>query len=274
MRVAVVGHVEWVEFVRVPHMPAAGEIVHAESWWEEPGGGGANSAVQLRKLAGAVSFYTALGADELGRRARRELGALGVEVHASERAEPTRRAVTHVDPMGERTITVLGDRLAPSGRDRLPWAELEGMDAVYFTAGDDAALKHARRARVLVATSRVLPLLTKSGVRLDALVGSANDASERFSASDLEPPPHLSVWTNGELGGTYTEKGRSGRYRSVAATTVVDRYGAGDSFAAALTYGLGAGMTTEDALELSARCGAAVVAGAGPYSTQLGIQDI
>ena len=28
-RVAVVGHVEWVEFARVPRLPAAGEIVHA-----------------------------------------------------------------------------------------------------------------------------------------------------------------------------------------------------------------------------------------------------
>ena len=29
MRVAVVGHVEWVEFVRVENVPRAGEIVHA-----------------------------------------------------------------------------------------------------------------------------------------------------------------------------------------------------------------------------------------------------
>src|SRR5918911_3172971 len=61
MRVAVVGHVEWVEFVRVATMPVVGEIVHAEDWWEEPGGGGAGAAVQLRKLAGRGAFYTALG---------------------------------------------------------------------------------------------------------------------------------------------------------------------------------------------------------------------
>ena len=51
-RVAVVGHVEWIEFARVPHMPTPGEIVHATEWWEDVGGGGSVAAVQLAKLAG------------------------------------------------------------------------------------------------------------------------------------------------------------------------------------------------------------------------------
>src|SRR2546425_7424678 len=44
MRVAVVGHVEWIEFARVERLPAAGEIVHARDAWEEPGGGGAGAS--------------------------------------------------------------------------------------------------------------------------------------------------------------------------------------------------------------------------------------
>ncbi|MGC1802134.1 MAG: hypothetical protein WA701_17255 [Solirubrobacterales bacterium] len=35
------GYVEWVEFVRGDHVPAAGEIVHATDGFEEPAGGGA-----------------------------------------------------------------------------------------------------------------------------------------------------------------------------------------------------------------------------------------
>ena len=68
-RVAVVGHVEWIEFARVPHLPAPGEIVHATESWQEAGGGGAVAAVQLAKLAGGRDFFTALADDELGRRA-------------------------------------------------------------------------------------------------------------------------------------------------------------------------------------------------------------
>ena len=41
MRVAVVGHVEWVEFARVEAVPKPGEIAHAFETWEEPAGGGA-----------------------------------------------------------------------------------------------------------------------------------------------------------------------------------------------------------------------------------------
>ena len=56
-----VGHVEWVEFARVPHVPAAGEIVHAERAFEEPAGGGGVVARQLTLLAGRCELFTALG---------------------------------------------------------------------------------------------------------------------------------------------------------------------------------------------------------------------
>ena len=49
----------------------------------------------------------------------------------------------------------------------------------------------------------------------------------------------------------------------------VDAYGAGDSFAAGLTYGLAAGRSPEEALAIGARCGAACVTGRGPYAGQL-----
>ena len=39
-RVAVVGHVEWMEFARVPRLPAPGEIVHVTESWEDAGGRG------------------------------------------------------------------------------------------------------------------------------------------------------------------------------------------------------------------------------------------
>src|SRR5213080_2693787 len=133
MRLAVVGHVEWVEFARVDSVPAPGEIVHALETWEEAAGGGAVAAVQLAKLAGSATLFTALGGDELGRRARAQLAEQGVTVCAMADAAPQRRAFCHVDEAGERTITVLGEKLRPSGGDsRLPWHELEDVDAVYF----------------------------------------------------------------------------------------------------------------------------------------------
>ena len=147
MRFAVVGHVEWVEFVRVERVPRAGEIVHAHETWEEAAGGGAVAAVQLARLAGACTLFTLLGGDEIGRRARAQLAEQGVIVRAMVDPSPQRRAVVFVDDGGERTITVLGDKLVPAGGDsRLPWHELEGADAVFFVSGDAEAVHAARRA--------------------------------------------------------------------------------------------------------------------------------
>jgi ribokinase len=277
-RVAVVGHVEWVQFARVSHVPRAGEVVNGQDLFEEPAGGGAVAAVQLARLAGEAVLVTALGEDELGRHSVARLRALGVDVFSAQRAAPTRRALTLVDEAGERTITTLGPRLEPMGDDELPWSALEEMDAVYFTAGDLGALRAARAAQVLVASPRAGGALGQ-GVPLDALVLSGGDAIERRQAASVRDDAELVVFTEGERGGSYqTRAGGSGRWDPVRPSTsavgspsrqAADSYGCGDSFAAGLTYGLGAGLEVSAALTLAARCGAVCLTGRGPYQRQL-----
>jgi ribokinase len=271
MRAAVVGHVEWIEFGRVDHVPAPGEIVHVSDSWQEPGGGGAVAAMQLAKLAGEATLYTALGDDEIGHRAKLELEALGLRVEAVFRLEAQRRGFVHVDAAGERTITVIGERLGPRAEDPLPWGELADTDAVYFTAGDPGAARAARAAGMLVASARGLETLAEAGVELDALLASGKDPGERYAPGDLEPPPRLVVRTAGASGGEYeTRDGEHGRWGATPLPgPVSDLYGCGDSFAAGVTYGLGAGLPIAEALELGARCGAACATGRGPYAGQL-----
>src|SRR3954471_11843960 len=98
MRAAVVGHLEWAEFLPVERLPRQGEILETTSNFEEPAGGGAVASVQLARLAGECTFFTAVGGDEEGRRVERRLGELGVTVHAVRRGEtPTRRAFVYLD---------------------------------------------------------------------------------------------------------------------------------------------------------------------------------
>ena len=257
MRCAVVGHVEWVEFAPVERMPEAGQIAHAGPTWQEAGGGGAVMARQLARLAGRCEFFTALGDDELGHRFERRLAELGVDVHV-QRFGVTRRGWVHVDARGERTITTLGEKLLPRGP--LP---LHGYDAVFFVSGDVAALQSARAARFLAATARELPTLQAAGVRLDLLTGSGRDPGERFDdALDVG----VTVRTEGGAGGT-----ANGVHYDAAPLPgpIVDTYGAGDSFSAALCFALARGDALPAALALAARAGAAVVTGAGPYTSQL-----
>jgi ribokinase len=271
MRVAVVGHMEWCEFAKVAHVPTPGEIIHAERAFREPGGGGAVAAVQLKKLAGSATLFTAFGDDEVGHRSRDRLVELGVDIEGGFRPEPQRRAFVHVDDPGERTITVLGPRLGPRGADDVDWDRLDDTDAVYLTAGDVEAVRHARRARILVATPRGLDTLSEAHVELDALVSSGRDPGEIYREGDLDPVPRVVVRTLGATGGEWeTASGERGRWDAASLPGPVrDAYGAGDSFAAGLTYGLGAGWEIEKAVELAARCGAACMTGHGPYEGQL-----
>ena len=189
-------------------------------------------------------------------------------MHSASHDEPQRRAFTYIDDNGERTITVLGDKLLPSGENGdLPWEQLGRCDAVFFVSGDVTALRAARRARILVATSRELAMLQRGGIELDVLVGSGNDPGERYEPGDLEPPPQAVVTTSGSLGGWIRP---GGPYRAAPLPgPIEDAYGCGDSFAAGLTFGLARGDSIEDAVGLGARCGAAVLTGRGAYAGQL-----
>ena len=272
-RFAVVGHVEWLDFAIVDHLPRAGEIVTAVDHFDAAAGGGAVAAVQLARLAGRVDFFSVVGADRLGGVAAEELrGPLGLDLHAAARpGRSQRRAFTHVDAAAERTITVLGDRLVPHGADPLPWELLERVDAVYFTGGDAEAAAAARRARVLVASARAPEPLRAAGVTPDVVVASEDDDKEMDGIAVFDTRPRWLVLTQGADGGRWEgADGSAGRWAPVAPPgPLVDSYGCGDSFAAGLTYGLGAGLGLDGALAVAARCGAWCATGRGPYGRQL-----
>jgi ribokinase len=251
VRCAVVGHVEWVDSVRVPELPGAGDIVHGASGWSEPAGGGAVIARQIARLNGRCEFFTAFGDDELGRQSTRRLAELGVDLHVQiVPGVASRRAWTHVDGAGERTITLLSEKLHPRGP--LP---LAGYDAAFYTAGDVAALQSARKARFLAATSREAATLRQAGVPLD----SGEQIDSQIEAAFV-------VQTDGSRGCVVNGK----HFPAVPPPgPVVDTYGAGDSFAAALCFALARGDALPAAVELAARAGAAVITGEGPYTTQL-----
>ena len=269
-RVAVVGHVEWLTHA-LGVMPGPGEITALAEPFEEPAGGGAVAAAQVAKLGCECLFFTALGADEAGRRSREGLEDLGVRVLAGSRAGPQTRALSATGPTGDRAIAVIGRPTAPRADDPLAWEELDACDAAYFTGRDPLTLAHARRARTLVVTARRLEVLQSSGVRADVVVASASDPSEAVTPHDLPVAPGVIVWTEGALGGRFRRAdGGEGRWLAVPPPAPpVDSYGCGDSFAAGLTAGLARGLPLEEALALGARCGATCLTGRGGLVPQL-----
>lgn len=274
LRLAVVGHVEMVTFLRVPSLPHAGSITRASQGMDLPAGGGAVVAVQMARLTGrSVAFFTALGRDHAGQKAARDLEALGLELHVAWREAPTRRAVSWVDGQGERTITVLGDRLMPCGDDPLPWSDLREYAGVFVTATDAQGLRLSRRSPVVAATPRVRwPVLLESEVVLDALVGSALDPAEAPPPKGPAPPAERVIATEAGAGSTATPGGmfQAPLLRGIP----VDAYGAGDSFAAGFCSALAADWPLPEAISLGSHCGAACLLGFGPYASQLHREEL
>ena len=263
-RVAVVGHVEWVDFVPVSHLPRAGEVLHAGEAFTRAAGGGGVVSVVLAELGAEVDFFTALGDDADGHAAAEQLQERGVRLHVAWRPLPTRRAVTMLEDGGERTIVTIGERLDPLGSDELPWERLAAADGVFMTAGDKEALRLARRAGVVVASPRARTALaassrptTGSGEPvLDALVFSAADRDERAWAERTATRTKLLVATEGAGGGRWWGESE-GRWQAAPPPGPPrDSYGCGDSFAAGFTFGLAGGRTVSEAAALGAACGA------------------
>ena len=153
--------------------------------------------------------------------------------------------VALLDARGERTIVVQGERIVPIGQDDLPWDRLAEMDGIYFTGGDAASLRAARAART---SSRRHAPGCDDGQRRDARRArpqrrrpGRTGRSERRGWS-----ARLTVATRGPDGGTYTTgDGHTGSFEAAPLPgPIVDAYGAGDSFAAGLTFGLGSGWTS------------------------------
>ena len=255
-RIGVVGHVEWVEFLPVPHLPVQGKILHARDSFVRAGGGGAVAAGMLAELGAEVDFFCALGQDADGRAAVAQLEDRGVRVHVAWRDRPTRRAVTFLDLDHERTIVTLGERLEPRGADHLDWDRLKDAGGVYFTAGDDDALRLAHASPYVVASPRARNVLRAEGAWLYALVFSEGDEDESAWARRVASRARLLVATEGARGGRWWGESE-GRWKAAPLLGPPrDTYGCGDSFAAAFTFGLGRGDGIADAAKLGAEAGA------------------
>jgi ribokinase len=267
-RVAVVGHVEHVSLDRVAALPSPGDIVHVDRPRTFPGGGGGVAFAQLSRSRAEVHFFTALGT-EGGEELEHALAEHG-RIHAARREVAHPRSVVFVTPDGERTIIVVGAPLHPAAGDPLPWELLATCDAVYFTGEDPETLRASRAARVLVVTARRRAALVRSGVRPDVVVGSARDPREASTLSDYPAPPSALVLTEGARGGRIETVAGTSRFAAPPSPPAGGgAYGAGDSFAAALTWYVAAGLRVEEACPRAAHHGAAVLRGLDPRENQL-----
>jgi ribokinase len=268
MRIAVIGHVEHVTIGAVPRLPAPGDIVHLDAPIVVAGGGGGIAFHQLAKSDAELHLFTALGDDDAADFVRTAIEATGAAIHSAARRRPHTRDLVLVTEDGERTIYVVGEPLHPTADDPLPWDLLSSCDVAYFTGDDPAMLSFARNARLLVVTARRSEAYAASGVTADIIVGSLRDPREASCLADYAVRPRALVMTDGARGGVIeTASGRT-PFNAPVVSRVVGSYGAGDTFAGALTYYAAMGMPLRAACELASRRVMAVLGGIDPIAGQ------
>ena len=272
MRVAVIGHVEHVTIAAVAALPRPGEIAHLDQPQVIAGGGGGIAFAQLVRGPGEVSLFTALGNDDAARVVEAAVGASGARIYAARRDIPHTRDLVLITPDGQRTIMVIGKPLHPAHADALPWELLASCDAVYFTGEDPATLRAARDARLLVVTARRRHVLLASGVRADIVVGSSHDPRESSMLDDYPVRPGALIMTEGPRGGRIDTADGSARFGAAVPAAIVGSYGAGDTFAGALTWYAARGLPLAEACARASLHGAAVLAGINPLDHQLRLE--
>ena len=265
LKFAVIGHIEWINFIEVDQLPKPGLISHSKKSIEYPAGGGSVIAKRLRELTNSdVHFFTALGNDFYGKQCLNILENMGIKLHVAWCDKPTRKGFSLIDSEGERSITIIGNRLAPTHKDNLDWSILNEMDGVFITAADMQIFKKSRIAKTLCTTPRAgLDIINESKIFLDGLIGSNLDPGEAFSLTELSLKPKFVIKTEGENGGILFPGGRYKAFENIK--DKVDSYGCGDSFAAGILYGLASKWSIEESLNLAKILGRNCSEHFGPY---------
>ena len=293
--VVVVGSVNADLVVSVERLPRAGETVTGGTFARHGGGKGANQAVAAARAGAAVAMVGAVGADDLGEEALRELAAEGIDVAAVARLDdaPTGVAAIVVDERGENLIAVasganaeLDGTLVEEAVERLIERGTGGVVLMQQEIPEDVVLAGIRAARAAgwqavlnPAPARPLPddlagvILTPNADEARTLAGEEDvAAAAQALARRTGAPVLVTVGADGALlvagdeerGDGRPAVGDAGIERVPApAVEVVDTTGAGDAVNGALAAELAAGRPLTEAVRFAMAAAALSTRAAG-----------
>jgi len=271
---------------RVPHLPAPGETLRAETHMQGLGGKGANMSVAIARAAARVAHIGAVGPDgawtvgrlmEYGVDTRRiatladeATGHANISVAADGENQivlfaGANRAITHEMIGSALSDAAAGDTLLIQNetngqRYAAEMAERLGLQVLYAAAPFDAK-----------AVADVLPftdILVLNEVEAQQLVASLQkDLTDLGVAS-------IVVTLGGEGCRWLNVSGGTETHMPAISVTPIDTTGAGDTFTGYLAAGLDRGMPMLQALSLATRAGALMVTRMGTADVIPDLKDI
>jgi ribokinase len=181
-RVVVVGSINADLVVSVKRLPGPGATVTGGTFARHGGGKGANQAVAAARAGASVAFVGAVGADDLGDEALRELAAEGIDVSAVARLDgvPTGVAAIVVDEAGENQIAV-----ASGANAELGTAALAGL--LSPPTPHESSARHSRESSATALAPGVV--LLGNEVPEAAVLAGIRAAREAGWTAILNPAP-------------------------------------------------------------------------------------
>ena len=295
-RILVVGSFVMDLITSTHTLPGAGETVLGLNFNMAPGGKGANQAVQAAKLGAEVTMVGKVGCDAFGDALIDSLQTAGVNTRHVKRDMTVPSSVGNVtlsiDENGltqNRIIVVPGANMTLSEDDvKFLCQEIESYDFVLLQFEIPMAinlwvaqLAHSRGVKVMVNPAPAAPIpdalaacttylspneheaaaITDISLNMDegipfAKIGRAAETLTRRGVKHL-------VVTFGENGAALCENGKVIHMPSVAGVYAVDPTAAGDSFVAAFSTGVCAGLTHEQAMDFARHTAAITVSRIG-----------
>ena len=257
--IAVVGSINLDLVARTERLPRPGETLTDAALDRIPGGKGANQAVAAARLGARVRFVGAVGDDEFGELAARDLREAGVDLSGTQVVSvPTGLALIVVDHEGQNQIVVV-----PGANHSLDPARIEiGQPDALLCQLEilDGAIEAAARTDCFFCLNAAPAREVADSIleRADVIVAN----SFELDALGSSPLGALFALTLGAEGALLIDDGEEVARAKPPKVNAVDGTAAGDAFTACLLVSLLEGRDREEALRRA--CAAGAIAASRP----------
>lgn len=163
-KIVVIGSLNMDLVAIAPRIPVIGETIIGTSYFNQPGGKGANQAYAAAQLGGDVAMLGCIGDDEFGREMRRNLQAVGCGTSMLQvESGSSGIALIYVDASGQNSIVVV-----PGANNAL-------------------TPNHVRDAAEHLASSNIV--LLQLEIPIESVIAAAQAARQQGAIVILDPAP-------------------------------------------------------------------------------------
>ena len=287
-KVTVFGSLNYDYVIMGPHLPAPGETVKGDRFLMQPGGKGANQALQAARLGARTTMIGCLGRDFMGDHQLELLAKEGVETAYIQRHETlkTGTALIFVENSGQNEIMIASNANGDCTKELIDRAQpaFEACD-VFLTqleTNTDAVWYAIEKAHqngcfIILDPAPIQSIPDEVWSMVDLIKPNENEAAyysrlpvdednivewakAASAAIKTMGVPEVLI-TLGAKGCYYS--GKEDFYLPPYEIQAVDATAAGDSFAGALATALGEKMPMRDAVSFASAAGAVTASKAG-----------